>query len=159
VCYIFVFVSFMSLSMLTKLNTLKQHHLAFPAFPKMPCCFSYITLTGILVNFRLQSRPVLVRTVLTSSNALSCLLHLLITSANALADMVEDCIPLGFRRSRCRWAIFPFTCGGEREISCCYYLFLVFVIGSNRNILTMKISQSTVVCNLYAYATSPSKGL
>ena len=89
VCYIFVFVSFMSLSMLTKLNTLKHIKAATP-------CFSSFAQNAMLLQLQL------VRTVLTSSNALSCLLHLLITSAIALADMVEDCDPLGFRRSQCR---------------------------------------------------------
>ena len=53
-----------------KLSTLKL--IVPPAALKNPM------LTGILANFRWQSRFVLVRTTLTSSHALSCLLHLLI---------------------------------------------------------------------------------
>jgi len=57
---------------------------------KMPCCCSCTMLTAILVNFRRLNEPVLVRTVLISGDALSCLQHLLITSVIALAGMAED---------------------------------------------------------------------
>ena len=58
-------------------------------------------LTGIhvLASFRWQSGSVLVRTVLTSGHALSCLLHLLIASVIALAGMAEDSDLLGSGRS------------------------------------------------------------
>jgi len=55
--------------------------------------------TGLLANFRWQTRPVLVRTELTSSHTLTYLLHLLTVLAIALAHMAEDSNPLGSRRS------------------------------------------------------------
>ena len=56
----------------------------------MPCCCSCTVLTAILVNLRRQNEPVLVRTMLISSDALTCPRHLLITSVIALAGMAED---------------------------------------------------------------------
>ena len=64
-----------------KLSTLK--HIDPPAASQKP------VLTGILANFRWQSRFELVKTTLTSSHALSFLLHLLITSVIAFAGMAE----------------------------------------------------------------------
>ena len=84
---------------------------------KIPCCCSYTMLTGNTRQFQMVSGLVLVRTVLTSSHALSCLLHLLVASSIGLKGMTEDSDPLGSRRSPTGDAgrpSSPFTHGNER---------------------------------------------
>jgi len=100
-----------------KLKTLKCIKCSSGSPRKMPCCFSCTMLSGILANYRRQSRPVLVRTMLTSSHTFSCLLHLLITSVIALVGMEEGGDSLGHERSPTGSAAepsSPFTCGSER---------------------------------------------
>ena len=70
-----------------KLNTLKYIKCSSGSPREMPCCFSCTKLSGILANYRRQSRSVLVRTLLTSSHTFSCLPHLLITSVIVLVGM------------------------------------------------------------------------
>ena len=110
-------------------------------------------LTGIPDNLRWQSGPVLVRTVLTSSHAISCLLYTLIASAIPLAGVAEDCDPLGSGSVQCRRAIFTvYTWRWEINLplwllDCekIFFMFLIFVIvGREENIPMTKVSWFTV---------------
>jgi len=97
-CCIFVLFNFRCWACWQKIEMYSVCHLVPSSSSKHLCCSSYTMLTGIPVSFRWQKRPGLVRTVLTSSHILSCLLHLLIASGIALAD----CDPLASGRTWCR---------------------------------------------------------